>query len=303
MLYAIIVALVLVADQWLKYWVTVNITLSTGEQTLIPGVLKLVNVHNNGAAFGMLSDSPLAKWIFIGLAAAFTVLVIVVLIKKVITSRFGAWCAVFAVAGAVGNCIDRLMYGYVVDMFKLDFMNFAVFNIADIVLCVSCLLFIIFLFVGEKETEETKEKAAEEVSEPVYEPETEDYEQPERKLKIRLRNKGDDKVASASFDSGFDFFDKTDPEEEQRRMREDEEFWSALKFATGKGDKPQPAAKKEIAPEEMPVFKIPEEEREEAPVTAPELKLPEEEPVIEPPVIEKTDDFDLDSILAEFKDL
>lgn len=300
MLYAIMVTLVLVADQWLKYWVTVNITLATGEMPLIPGIVKLVNVHNSGAAFGMLKDSPIAKWLFVGLAAAFTLLVIIVLVKKVITSRFGAWCAVFAVAGAVGNCIDRLMYGYVVDMFKLEFMDFAVFNVADIVLCVSCLLFIIFLFVGEKDTGKAKEKAPEEVCEPS---EPEDYEQPERKLKIKLRGKGEERAASASFDSSFDLFDKTDPEEEQRRLREDEEFWSALKFATGKGEKPQPAAKKEIAPEEMPVFKIPEEEREEAPVTAPELKLPEEEPVIEPPVTDKTDDFDLDSILAEFKDL
>ena len=297
MLYAIMVTLVLVADQWLKYWVTVNITLATGEMPLIPGIVKLVNVHNSGAAFGMLKDSPIAKWLFVGLAAAFTLLVIIVLIKKVITSRFGAWCAVFAVAGAVGNCIDRLMYGYVVDMFKLEFMDFAVFNVADIVLCVSCLLFIIFLFVGEKDTGKAKEKAPEEVCEPS---EPEDYEQPERKLKIKLRGKGEERAASASFDSSFDLFDKTDPEEEQRRLREDEEFWSALKFATGKGEKPQPAAKKEEIPDAVPEFKLPEIKPEEEPALQPE---PEPELPEEAPVTDKTDDFDLDSILAEFKDL
>ena len=54
MLFAIIAAVILIADQWLKYWVTVNITLSTGSQELIPGVVKLVNIHNSGAAFGLL---------------------------------------------------------------------------------------------------------------------------------------------------------------------------------------------------------------------------------------------------------
>ena len=53
MLFAIIAAVILIADQWLKYWVTVNITLSTGSQELIPGVVKLVNIHNSGAAFGL----------------------------------------------------------------------------------------------------------------------------------------------------------------------------------------------------------------------------------------------------------
>ena len=46
MLFAIVAAVILIADQWLKYWVTVNITLSTGSQELIPGVVKLVNIHN-----------------------------------------------------------------------------------------------------------------------------------------------------------------------------------------------------------------------------------------------------------------
>ena len=55
MFYAIAVVLVLIADQALKYWVSLNIDLNTGEQALIPGVIKLVNIHNSGAAFGLLS--------------------------------------------------------------------------------------------------------------------------------------------------------------------------------------------------------------------------------------------------------
>ena len=63
MWYAIVAILILIADQGLKYWVTVNIALDTGHVTLIPGVLELTNIHNNGAAFSMLEHAP--HWIFI----------------------------------------------------------------------------------------------------------------------------------------------------------------------------------------------------------------------------------------------
>lgn len=69
-----------------------------------------------------------------------------------------------AIAGTIGNCIDRLLYGYVVDMFKVEFVNFAVFNIADVILVVSCLMFIIYLFVGDKDEEEEYEEDEEPVS-------------------------------------------------------------------------------------------------------------------------------------------
>ncbi|MCF0137370.1 MAG: signal peptidase II [Oscillospiraceae bacterium] len=157
MLYAIIAVLVLIADQWLKYWVNVTITLDTGSQTLIPGVVKLVHIHNSGAAFGILDNVPFARWILLGLALVLCIVVIVLIIKKVFPSRFATWCMVLFMAGALGNCIDRSLYGYVVDMFKLEFVSFAVFNVADIFLTVSCLLFIIYLFVGGKDEDKYDE--------------------------------------------------------------------------------------------------------------------------------------------------
>ena len=164
MLYAIIAVIALIADQWLKYWVTINITLSTGEHALIPSVIKLVNIHNKGAAFGLLDNVSWARWVFLGLAAVFLIVIIVVLAKRVFKSKFANWCLVLAIAGTIGNCIDRLLYGYVVDMFKVEFVNFAVFNVADVILVVSCLLFIIYLFVGDKEEDEDEEEEEESVS-------------------------------------------------------------------------------------------------------------------------------------------
>lgn len=164
MLFAIIAVIALIADQWLKYWVTINITLSTGEHALIPGVIKLVNIHNKGAAFGLLDNVSWARWAFLGLAAVFLIVIIVVLARRVFKSKFANWCLVLAIAGTIGNCIDRLLYGYVVDMFKVEFVNFAVFNIADVILVVSCLLFIIYLFVGDKDEDEDEEEDEEPVS-------------------------------------------------------------------------------------------------------------------------------------------
>lgn len=160
MLLAIAAVIILIADQWLKYWVTINITLSTGESALIPGVIKLVNVHNKGAAFGLLDNVSWARWVFLGLAAVFLIVIIVALAKRMFKSRFSTWCLVLAMAGTIGNCIDRLLYGYVVDMFKVEFVNFAVFNVADVFLVVSCLMFIIYLFVGDKQDGDSEKVGA-----------------------------------------------------------------------------------------------------------------------------------------------
>lgn len=180
MLYAIIAAIILIGDQWLKYWVTVNITLSTGEAALIPGVVKLVNIHNSGAAFGLLGDTAYARWLFLGVAALFVIVIIVVLAKHMFKSRFANWCAVLALAGAVGNCIDRALYGYVVDMFKVEFMDFAVFNVADIFLVLACFAFIIYLIVDifkggrsdddDDDEEEEKPRRSERKAEPKPKP-------------------------------------------------------------------------------------------------------------------------------------
>lgn len=148
MLYAIVAVLVLIADQWLKYWVTANVVLDTGSIELIPGFIKLVDIHNDGATLGILSG---ARWLFVVLAAVFAVVVIWALAKRAIRGRFGRWMAVLALAGAVGNCIDRVMFGYVVDMFKFepDFLGwFGIFNIADIFITVCGILFCFYLIFG-----------------------------------------------------------------------------------------------------------------------------------------------------------
>lgn len=135
MWYAIVAILILIADQGLKYWVTVNIALDTGHVTLIPGVLELTNIHNNGAAFSMLEHAP--HWIFILFTLVFAAIAVFCLRRNVVHGRVGRWSVVLVLAGAVGNCIDRILSGYVVDMFNFLFVRFAVFNLADVFIVVA----------------------------------------------------------------------------------------------------------------------------------------------------------------------
>lgn len=135
MWYAIVAILILIADQGLKYWVTVNIALDTGHVTLIPGVLELTNIHNNGAAFSMLEHAP--HWIFIIFTLVFAAIAVFCLRRNVVHGKIGRWSVVLVLAGAVGNCIDRILSGYVVDMFNFLFVRFAVFNLADVFIVVA----------------------------------------------------------------------------------------------------------------------------------------------------------------------
>ena len=155
MIYAIVTVLILIADQAVKFWTTKNILLNAvGDDCvrLIDGVVHMTNVHNAGAAFGILQD---ARWPLTVISAVFVILIIVLINKEIIHTRFGRWTAIMVVAGALGNCIDRLLYGYVVDMFEVEFFNFAVFNVADIFITVGGILFCIHL-IFHKEPEAVK---------------------------------------------------------------------------------------------------------------------------------------------------
>ena len=275
MLYAIIAAVILIGDQWLKYWVTLNITLSTGDVALIPGVIKLVNIHNNGAAFGLLGSASYARWLFLGVAALFIIVIIVILAKRLFKSRFANWCAVLALAGAVGNCIDRALYGYVVDMFKLEFMDFAVFNVADIFLVFACFAFIIYLiadiFKGGKadKDEDGKKKKPVGKSGPV----------------------SDDEFDVSGIDTASPEFPDTAAPlvADDKAVDESEDFWASFEPGLRGGVPVKPKAAQPVKSAPQPV-----KPKAAQPVkSAPQPVKPKAKP--------KSDDYDLESILAEFR--
>jgi len=143
---------VIILDQLVKLWVVRNIPLGSAARPLIPGVLSLVHVHNDGAAFSFLSGGS-AKWFCIVLALLFATVVIVVIAKGIIKNKLEKFCLVMMAAGGLANCIDRFVYGYVVDMFKVELFNFAVFNVADIFITVFTFIFAAkVLFSDDKKT-------------------------------------------------------------------------------------------------------------------------------------------------------
>lgn len=173
MLYAIVGVLILILDQAVKYWTTLHLTVNTGTQAFIPGVVQLTHIHNTGAAFGLMSN---ARWFFVILTVLFAALIIYLLVTDFISGPFGRWMALLVLAGALGNGLDRAIYGYVVDMFQLVFLpKFPIFNVADIFIDVGAILFCVYILVGG---DFGRKKAgayhAAEISEPAPMPEPED---------------------------------------------------------------------------------------------------------------------------------
>lgn len=136
---------VIAADQLFKGWIVRHIPLGGGgDIPLLPGVIHLTYIRNAGAAFGLMQGG---RWIFLILLAAFCALVVWALRTRQLTDGFSRWMAVLACGGAVANGVDRAVYGYVVDMFELEFVRFAVFNVADAVMNVCAVLFLLRLLL------------------------------------------------------------------------------------------------------------------------------------------------------------
>ena len=188
MLYAIVGLLVIIADQWVKFWVANHISMSSAGEEFIPGILSLVNVHNDGAAFGFLSGSG-ARIPFIILAGVFALVVILALATKLISGRLARWSIVLVTAGGLSNCLDRVIYGYVQDMFKLEFINFPVFNVADIFITVFAIIFAIAVIFGKTRPDDYDEDED-------WEDEEEEEEEPRvsRRKQKRLRRAAEEEA-------------------------------------------------------------------------------------------------------------
>jgi signal peptidase II len=136
------------ADQLTKYLVVQNIPLY-GQVEAIPGLFHLTYVQNTGAAFSMLQGM---QWLFALIFLVLTVAMIYDLVKKAMPfTKLERWLVICVYAGGLGNMIDRLRLGYVVDMIAVDFMNFPVFNVADCFITCGCILLMLHLVFFNKE--------------------------------------------------------------------------------------------------------------------------------------------------------
>ena len=151
MLYALCAALALALlglDQWVKHYVTVNIALG-GAQPLLLGLVELRTVHNYGAAWSSLAGM---RWLLVAITGVIIAAVAVILIRRIVRHPVGVMAGFLILSGGLGNILDRVRLGYVVDMFHLEFWpSYPVFNVADIcVVCGALLGAVYYLWFYEK---------------------------------------------------------------------------------------------------------------------------------------------------------
>lgn len=147
---AFIIALAgVILDQLSKY-MAVHFLQGTDGIDLIPGVFRLTYLENKGAAFGVLQGQ---QWFFYIITSVILVVVVLAYVRIPAGRKFLPLqiCAVFIVSGALGNLIDRVRLGYVVDFFYFELIDFPVFNVADIFVTVSAVLLAVLLLLYYKE--------------------------------------------------------------------------------------------------------------------------------------------------------
>lgn len=147
-LMTLLAAAIVAADQLTKYLVVAQIPLG-GRVEVLPGIVGLSYVQNHGAAFSMLQNQ---QWLFALIFALFAVGIIWEFSKKRLPfTTFDRVCIVAIFAGGLGNMIDRLRLGYVVDMIATEFMDFPVFNVADCFITCGCIVLMVHLVFFNKE--------------------------------------------------------------------------------------------------------------------------------------------------------
>ena len=147
-----IIAVVLVAvDQVIKNWAAE--TLTKGEIALIEDVLYLKYAENTGVAFSMFSDN---RWVLIGVTSIMLVAVLAFFLSGKVTEKLEIFSLSLLLSGGVGNLIDRISLGYVIDYIDVRIINFAIFNFADICICVGAFLLCVAVYFSDKKEKEEK---------------------------------------------------------------------------------------------------------------------------------------------------
>ena len=145
--FSVLAAAALALDQWSKFWTVANLELWESAP-LLPGFVELLRVHNYGAAWSSFSGQ---RWLLLGVTACIVAAIAVLLVKGIVRHPVGLAACFLILSGGIGNIIDRVRLGYVVDMFNLLFMEYPVFNVADIfVVCGAILGAIYYMWIYEK---------------------------------------------------------------------------------------------------------------------------------------------------------
>ena len=148
-------AILVVIDQLIKHWATAAL-LPVGNMDVLPGIVELRYCLNDGMAFSMLAGK---QTLLIGM----TSVMLLVVAAMLFTRKMPVWERIswtLILGGGVGNLIDRVLNGVVVDYINVQFMHFAIFNFADICVCVGVGLLMLFVLLDSFKKEETAKQKA-----------------------------------------------------------------------------------------------------------------------------------------------
>lgn len=139
---AAVAALIIAADQITKYYVVHNFVMGAGSTPFIKGLINFTYVENEGGAWGIMQDHT---WMLIGFTIIMMIICLALLIKNGFKSKLLFMSVTLVLSGGIGNLIDRISRGSVVDFIQFDFWrSFPIFNIADIAVCVGAGLLLLY---------------------------------------------------------------------------------------------------------------------------------------------------------------
>lgn len=149
-------------DQLIKWW-AVTALQGAGVITMIPGVMELVYVQNNGAAWGLFAGRT---WLLVGVTGLVILAAIAALLLKKVKSTFMIWSISVVIAGGLGNLIDRIFrvdaagHHYVVDYLNFSFMEFPVFNFADCCVVLGMIAIVVYILFFDGREKKSKLEGA-----------------------------------------------------------------------------------------------------------------------------------------------
>lgn len=159
----IMIGLLVVADQLVKNW-AVEVLQPVGSMDFIHfgdfKILDLTYLENRGAIFGSMAGQ---RWFLVGFTSLVIIAGIIFMFATLKRSKLLNIAVGLFIAGGIGNLIDRIRLGYVVDMFEVKLFNFAIFNVADICVTVAFVLLVIYGIFIDPKIEKSRQEANENV--------------------------------------------------------------------------------------------------------------------------------------------
>ena len=155
-LYFLLAAAFIAADQLIKLW-ALRVLRPMGTMEFLPGILRWTYVENRGAAFGIFAGQ---RWILSLVSLLVVAACFWLLWKKKFSSRMENICIALIAAGGMGNLIDRVLRGFVVDYIDInELFSYPMFNLADCCVVVGAVMFAVLSFLSDRKRKETEDRS------------------------------------------------------------------------------------------------------------------------------------------------